>query len=298
MTLYLVDTMSGSHILTVSKSGSGWALTVWTYNVQPAPASTLVFITPSRYLIAGTTIQYEPNYSIGSPTNTVITAQSRDIYGNVAPISSNTVVAFYIDNATSTLPSNNARGGLETRTNLNTYVNISGGALRTCCRCPSPTGSTQVSMYYFDMIQGTHTMVAHDNANVLTDARTTHFISPAPAAYITIEPLASQANPMPVNTLLPFGTFSARDQFGNVATGDPKNGQYYTGTLTFGTSGSTTTVTLVDANSPSVSVTSYTFTINDHGIYANLLISDSIQETLNVHATDYVTPVPPLGAGK
>ena len=72
-------------------------------------------------------------------------------------------------------------------------------------------------------------------------------VSPAPAAYLTIEPNFSIANPLAVNNLLPFGTITARDQFGNVATGDPKNGQYYTGTVNFTTSGSTNTVTLVEA---------------------------------------------------
>ena len=125
----------------------------------------------------------------------------------------------------------------------------------------------------------------------------THFISPAPAAYLTIEPIATAANPMPVNTLVPFGTITARDQFGNVASGDPKNGQYFTGKIDFVTNGSAQTVTLVDASAPSVGVTSYTFKIADHGVYSNLLIADSIQETLHVSATDYTTPVPPLVPG-
>ena len=67
--------------------------------------------------------------------------------------------------------------------------------------------------------------------------------------------------------------------------------------MAFTTSGSSNTVTMVDASAPSVSVTSYTYKISDHGVYANLLISDSIQETLHVTATDYVTPVPPLVPG-
>src|SRR6202035_275140 len=124
---------------------------------------------------------------------------------------------------------------------------------------PMNIGTYQSSIYYFDTVQGTHTMVAYDSAGILTQATTTHFISPAPAAYLTIEPNYNTNNPLPVNNLLPFGKFTARDQFGNIATGDPKNGQYYTGTSSFTTSGSTTTVTLVDANTPSIRVSSYTF---------------------------------------
>ena len=229
----------------------------------------------------------------------MITVQSADAYGNTSPdFVTNTVIAFYIDNATNTTPSSGARGGIDPTSSTNPSSNISGGGAECAVAVSFAANSSQVTAYYYDMVQGTHTMVAHDNSTGLSDARITHFISPAPAAYFTIEPLSSAANPMPVNTLLPFGTFTARDQFGNVATGDSKNGQYYTGTvMNFATSGSTTTVTLVDANAPSIAVTSYTFKIADHGVYANLLISDSIQETLNIHATDYVTPVPPLVPG-
>jgi len=296
MTFYLIDTLAGSHQAKAATNlPTGWTSAVSTYTVQPAPATLLRFITPSRYLVAGTTIQYEPNYQVGTPTNTVITVQSSDPFGNTSPISSNTVIAFYINNATSTLPSNGARGGMDP-TDLSSFANISGGG-PNALSVPFTTNSTQVSAYYYDMTQGTHTMVAHDNSGILADVQVTHFISPAPAAYFTIEPLSNPVSPIPVNTLVPFGTFTARDQFGNPATGDPKNGQYYTGTMTFGTSGSTNTVTLVDANAPSIKVSTYTFTIADHGVYANLLISDSIQETLHVMATDYVTPVPPLVPG-
>ena len=213
-------------------------------------AGSLRYITPSRYLVAGTTVQYEPNYQVGAPTNTVITIQSADAYGNTSPVTSLMTVVFYVDNATNTLPSNGARAGIDP-TNLASFVNISGGAPNTLSESLL-IGNSQASAYYFDMVQGTHTMVAHETSGALTDARITHFISPAPAAYLTIEPTFSAANPLPVNTLLPFGTFTARDQFGNPATGDPKNGQYYTGRMNFATSGSTTTVTLADANAPSI----------------------------------------------
>jgi hypothetical protein len=296
-TFYMIDTLAGTRQVTVAtKLPTGWTPAISTYTVQAALPNHLRFITPSRYLVAGTTLQYEPNYQVGLPTNTVITVQSADPFGNTSPISSNTVVAFYINNAsTTTLPSLGARAGLNPN-NFSSFSNISGGGPNVLS-VPFTANSTQVSAYYYDMVRGTHTMVAHDNSKVLSDAQITHFISPAPAAYFTIEPLSNPINPIPVNTLIPFGTFTARDQFGNPATGDPKNGQYYTGTMAFTTSGSSNTVTLVDASAPSVNEASYTFKTSDHGVYANLLISDSIQETLHVTATDYVTPLPPLVPG-
>ena len=294
MTFYMIDTLAGNHTLSVARAGSGWVPSISTYTVNAAPASQLVFITPSHYLVAGTTLQYEPNYLVGSPTNTVITAQSEDPFGNMSFVSSLTVVSIFVDNVTTaTLPSNGAYAGIDP-TNLSSFVNIAAGTLQPP---PLNTNTSQVNFYYYDMVEGTHTLVAHDNSGHLTDARITNYISPAPVAYFTIEPNSQQASPMPVNTLLPFGTFTARDQFGNPATGDPKNGQYYTGTMYFSTNGSTQTVTLADASAPSISTNSYTFKISDHGVYSNLLISDSIQETLQINATDFVTLVPPVAPG-
>ena len=71
MTFYLVDTLAGNHtVKAATRLATGWTPAVSTYTVQAAPATRLRFITPSRYLVAGTTLQYEPNYSIGTPTNT------------------------------------------------------------------------------------------------------------------------------------------------------------------------------------------------------------------------------------
>ena len=40
--------------------------------------------------------------------------------------------------------------------------------------------------------------------------------------------------------------------------------------------------------------TFYTFVQADRGVYSNLLIADSVQETLRISATDYVTPIPAI----
>ena len=165
MTFYMIDTLAGNHVAkAATKLATGWTPAVSTYTVVPAPPTQLRFITPSRYLVARDNLSIEPNYLIGTPTNTVITAQSADPFGNTAPISSNTVVAFYIDNATNTLPSNGARGGLDP-SNLSSFANISGGG-PSVLSVPFTANSTQVSAYYYDMTQGTHTMVAHDNSGI------------------------------------------------------------------------------------------------------------------------------------
>ena len=66
MTFYMVDNLAGTHAVTVASNlPTGWAPAVSTYTVTAAPPAILRFITPSRYLVAGTTVQYEPNYQVG-----------------------------------------------------------------------------------------------------------------------------------------------------------------------------------------------------------------------------------------
>ncbi len=285
MTFYMKDTLAGDRTVTISRNGFVSANS--TYTVAPAPASQLVFATPSRYLVAGTTVQYEPNYSVGAPTNTVITVRAMDPYLNISSVTANTVVNFYVSNSTGAY-------GYTDASNLSLFKYIPGPVLPNVLPVQMLAGNSSVSMYYYDTQQGTRTMVAFDSVGALTSATTTHFISPAPAAYLTIEPINNVNNPMPVNNLLPFGNIVARDQFGNVARGDVKNGQYYTGTVQFGTSGSTTTVQIYDATDLAHVVSSYTFKVADAGTYSNLLMTDSVQETLHVSATDFVTVVPPV----
>ena len=290
MTFYMIDTLAGPHTLTVAKSGSGLASASTNYLILPAPATQLQFDSPSRYLVAGTTTQYEPNYLSNITTNTVITVSARDPYLNLSPVSSNTVVNFFTN-------SGGAHGWTDSA-NLASFHDISGPIFSpNVLPVQMLAGSSQVNMYYFDTVKGTQTMTAYDGSGGLTAATTTHYISPAPAAYITIEPYWNATTPLPVNNLLPMGKFVARDQFGNIATGDTKNGQYYTGTLLFATSGSTTTVQMYDSNNLTQTVSSYTYKVADAGVYPNLLITDSVQETLQVSATDFVTVEPPLVPG-
>src|SRR5262249_28326814 len=58
-TFYLVDTLAGSHQVRVGPHQPWpWTSVTSNYTVAPAPATILRFITPSRYLVAGTTLQY------------------------------------------------------------------------------------------------------------------------------------------------------------------------------------------------------------------------------------------------
>src|SRR5258708_10188568 len=163
MTFVMVDTLAGSHLASVSKSGSGWASANSTYTVVAAPATKLAFVTLSRYLVAGTTLQYEPNYQVGNPTTTIISVMSLDPYLNVSPVSSNTTVNFYVN-------STGARGWTSPN-NLALFRNISGPAFSAnVLPVTLLTGQSQVNMYYFHPIQATHTITTSHPAHLLTPA--------------------------------------------------------------------------------------------------------------------------------
>ncbi|MFA5975390.1 MAG: hypothetical protein WC859_04410 [Elusimicrobiota bacterium] len=290
MTFLMIDTLAGNHSVIIEKPASGWAASVSSYTVNPAPPDHIKFLTPSRTMVAGTTIQYEPDYQTGIPTNTVVSIVSVDPFGNTSPVVTDTVINFFADSA-------GARAWTSAD-NLALFRSIPGPAFSAnVLPVPLSSGSAQVNIYYFDTVQGSHLMTAYDGNSVLANGTTTHVITAAPAAYLTVEPNFRESNPLPVNSLLPMGRIVARDQFGNIASGDPKNGQYYTGQVLFWETSLSTSVTLVDSGNLTQPVSSYTFKASDGGVYSHLLISDSIQETLHIKATDYVTPVPPLVPG-
>jgi hypothetical protein len=109
------------------------------------------------------------------------------------------------------------------------------------------------------------------------------YVTPAPIRYFNIYHNFPITNPLPVQTP---GTLRimARDRYGNRTTGSSQNGQYYTGMVKFGHSGSTNTVFL--AAMPG-SATYYKFVESDEGYYANLQVLDQTQEFLKVRTTHY-----------
>src|SRR5262249_52283583 len=103
-TFYTIDTLiAASHQLTVTDitHAGTWLPAISTYSVTSGPPAGLVWATPSRRLIAGTTLQFTPNYQSGLTTNTVAAVQLVDQFGNITT-SSNTFFIQYTSNKNTT----------------------------------------------------------------------------------------------------------------------------------------------------------------------------------------------------
>ncbi|MCX7648220.1 MAG: hypothetical protein N2Z60_06380, partial [Elusimicrobiales bacterium] len=88
---YFIDTLAtynSTHTLTVDTViEKNWQVAITTYSIIPAPPHHLNIETPSRRLVAGTTVQYA-DYIIGITTPTNITLSIRDIFDNITTTSS------------------------------------------------------------------------------------------------------------------------------------------------------------------------------------------------------------------
>jgi hypothetical protein len=264
----------------------------------------LAFTTPARHLIAGTTIQFDGS-GVPSSTTTVparggdmtitqngdfapafMTVEIRDAYDNVAVSTENVVVSFSAPYSTNTygitnpVPPDNPA-----------WQSISGGNYANML---IPAGNTTASFYFFETAAGTVAIKAAAKTasnREFQPSQQDNFVTNAPPSYFTIHHNFTSANPLSVNTTGQL-TVKVRDRYGNLASGSDVNGQYYTGTILLSHNGTSGKAILEDAIS---GATYYTFTQSDAGVYANLRISDQIQETLKVNVTDYATEHLPPG---
>ncbi|MCS7151963.1 MAG: hypothetical protein NZ928_06225 [Endomicrobia bacterium] len=309
-TFYIIDTLATvrygvydtTHTLvanTIVNPGM-WTIGVRGYRVVPNIAHHPLVVTPSRRLIAGTTIQFDGTGSDistmtvsakggrmtirkhGQPVFTGITVEIRDMFENVTISTENIILSVEV------LDSPQAYGSIDPTQDLDgagwTLMTGGGNLLSVLI----PAGNDSGTFYYFDTIAGSHTMKISGrtaSGRTLVPMYQQHYITPAPIRYFTIHHPFTLSNPLRVHEpgLL---TVKARDRFGNVASGDPINGQWYEGTILFSHSGNPEKVTLKDAISMT---TYYTFVKSDAGVYNRLQIIDQIQETLKVFVTDYAT---------
>ncbi|MEK7721685.1 MAG: hypothetical protein AAB359_04785, partial [Elusimicrobiota bacterium] len=111
------------------------------------------------------------------------------------------------------------------------------------------------------------------------------YITPGAAAYFTLHHGYTLGSPLRVRTA-GYLTLRARDQFGNAAAGDSINGNYYTGKINMAANSKGS----VDLWAyPPPNTTDYTFIPADRGEH-QLLLQDTLVETLKVSVTDYNTP--------
>ncbi|MEQ1918123.1 MAG: hypothetical protein ABL955_02910 [Elusimicrobiota bacterium] len=254
-----------------------------TYGVNPGPPAQIGWATPPRRMIAGTTVQYE----LGVPTNTVIAAQLLDQFGNVTSTSSTFVIRY------NSILTQDIYGGIDQSAVIvatapsGFWTPLFGN--QVVVTIPGGAGLSQAPFYLWGRLAGGATVQAQaefNSSSVFPMITQVHQITPGRATYITVNHPYTAANPLKVG-----GTgllsIKARDLFGNVATGDPFNGNNYSGAVNFASSGSTTTVVLLDLISGG---TYHHFTPSDAASFVNLGLVDTVIETLKVSVTDYITP--------
>ena len=283
---YLIDTLLnvGGATHTISATGITypfWNVGLGSYTVTAGEPSQIGWYNPPRRLVAGTTIQYE----LGVPTSTVVAIEIRDKYGNPT-VSTATFTMRY------TSPGLSTYGGVDPTAVINATAPIGWrnlNALALDVPIPGGAGLTRAPMYFWDTLVGGATIQVQallGGSVVFTATTQVHDITPGPAYYLTLHHTYAPLTPLTVTNP---GTLSikARDQFGNVATGDVLNGNYYTGRVTFYSSGSTATVTLRD---PIAGTTYHTFTTAERGVFNNFSVTDIYQEVLKVGTADFNNP--------
>ncbi|MBI4669484.1 MAG: hypothetical protein HY747_09950, partial [Elusimicrobia bacterium] len=313
-TFYLYDTIVRVSSLTIdSPQSDGWGVAVQTYSVVPGVPVKLEYMMPPRRLVAGATVQYQIINDNGTPNNPAddprspdpapITVVLKDVFGNITSGTGPVNVDFYSSGALP-YPSYTLRAGLDPSKTVQDSSDwaLIGQGYNPMTVSISP-GQSQATVYIWDTRAGTTTVrtraITWDNKQ-LPYADQDQVITPAKAHHFTLHHDFTPSKPLRVGQTGFFACnvqnecgLRVRDLYGNIAWGDQVNGQYYTGTVLFAHTGTSTTVTLVDNLSNS---TYYTFSavqpnVNqpNPGEYRALRISDSIQENLKVFASDYAT---------
>ncbi|HWX08887.1 MAG TPA: hypothetical protein VNY33_02820, partial [Gaiellaceae bacterium] len=288
-TFYLIDTLLTApgvhHHLSVSGiTYPNWAVAVSSYDVIPGPPVQISWANAPRRLIAGTTVELVA----GLPVNTALSAQLIDQFGNVTTSTSTTYTINY------TAPGElGAWGGVNGSAVIvatapsSLWTNLGVAALAV--PIPASGGFTAAPMYFWDTVTGGATVYAQAQiagTNVFAPISQIEPITAGPAYYLTVHHPYTTANPLAVGHV-GIVTIKARDLFGNVAAGDPQNGNYFTDKVGFTSSGSTLTVTLQD---PGNSSPFHVFVATDAGVFPNLEVEDSFFEVLQVGATDFANP--------
>ena len=282
---YLIDTLlttgTTAEITATGITYPTWNVARASYTVLPGQPAQIGWYNPSRRLVAGTTVEY----LLGVPTNTVIAAELRDMFGNVTTSTATFTMRY-------TSPGLTTYGGVDPTaviiaTAPTGWRNLN--ALSLDVPIPGGAALSQAPMYAWDTIAGGTTIQAQallGGNDVFTPITQVQTITPGPASYMTLHHPYTPLAPLPVTNP---GTIvvKARDKFGNVAAGDPQNGNYYTGIVSFMSSGSTTTVTLRD---PIANATFHIFTPAEQGVFSNLSVTDIIQEVLKVRTSDQYNP--------
>ncbi len=281
-TFFFTDTLAtynSTHTLIVDTLyEKNWVVALASYSVIPAEPHHLNFETPPRRLIAGTTIQYA-DYILGITTPTNITLTIRDRFDN---ITSTTSLVNLVVNSTRTT----VYGGVVPDESIEppgpNWRLLAVNPLNTII----PPGQSEATFYIWDTIIGSVPVYVSGQVDdvLLPTVTQYHYITPNKADYITLHHPYTLANPLGV-LQNGYVTIRARDKFGNIATGDPINGQYYTGTII----STNNSIGGADFRDLVTNATYYTFTEEDRGERVFRVV-DSYIETLNITVSDYFIP--------
>ncbi|HOW89689.1 MAG TPA: hypothetical protein PL037_05350, partial [Elusimicrobiales bacterium] len=297
---FLKDTLAGTYNLTVSPQDANLSPASLSYTVGSGEPVSLVFITPERKLIAGTTVQYrvlgvrhaDPADDAREAVPTPITLELRDAFGNTASTNTFTDLNLCHSNSPnlhiSDLPNTPLDSWKPLGLGCEGDLNI-------------PQNNSQLTFYLWDTRSGTSTIVVDDprigarSLNVGNPASQDVYITPNRAVYFTLHHNHKTPDTALSVTERDYVTVRARDLYGNVASGDQTedktNGQYYTGTIGMSVNSSSAVVENRDSNPPNqLGTTYYTFTSGDAGVYGAMGVrSEYMTESLRVNVTDYAT---------
>jgi len=278
---YMIDTLVGNYTVSADEDPflpRGWAVAVQTYTVVGGTPYKLVFATPARRLVAGTTLQFYPDFETGQSTTTVIKIQVNDFYGNISPVSSTTIISLRAVSPPVLPNASASKDGISW-----TPINPTDSPMPLAALTP---GQSETGFYFKATLAGTVPLqVTYTGLESATQNQT---ITPAAPYLYTIEHPFTKANPLSVQQPGPL-TVQVRDQYSNKATGDSVNGNYYTGTAIFWNAGSSSTVVTLTPSSFTYT-RSVTAEQPEPGKFVNLQVTDLIQEYLMVGASEQNNP--------
>ncbi|HBE88216.1 MAG TPA: hypothetical protein DDW67_03650 [Elusimicrobia bacterium] len=280
---FLIDTLMSAptHQLSVNTVVSkGWVPAIASYTVVAAPPHHVSFHTPSRRLVAGTTVQYS-DYALGVTTPTMITVVLKDPYENTTTTNSMVNVRF-------SGTRNSTYGGIDTSQET-VSSNPSWKLINTNPIDMSIfAGQSYSSIYVWDTAVGTAPVTAlasiPSDGVVFPVVSQDQYITPNVADYFTLHHGYTLSSPLRVLTPGTI-TLRARDRYGNQAAGDSVNGRYYTGKINMATNSGGS----ADLRDYLNSTTDYTFVPADRG-ERQLRLENTFVETLKISVTDYARP--------
>ncbi|MEK7744361.1 MAG: hypothetical protein AAB578_08215, partial [Elusimicrobiota bacterium] len=302
---YIIDTLVTSvtsNLVVDSPKNALWTVALGSYTVRSGPPVSSRFTTPTRYLIAGTTVQYSSTTL--QPMATPVDVELLDEFGNAT----SSTWAFH----TVLVKSQNSvttRAGQDPTKFVRDSADWKPvGPGYPAMAITIDINSSRARFFAWDTAVGTTTLEAEIvrqdgfkldadlSAPGIQNAVQNQIITPGPADYVTLYHPFTQFNPLRVNTPGVLARdvggrnlgVTLRDKFGNIAAGHPFNKQYFDGLVLFATSGSSDKVKIIDLSASTTTPNAHWFrgeADTSPGVFTGLQVEDSVVEELMISAT-------------